>query len=735
MTLVVFLLSLSGCEGSGDGSRSGTGGALLTSSDTGTAVISGVSSTSMLPISAKNQTVVIMNDGTLMACGTDSVFRIVAPGGSDFVSAEKGANGILAIKSDGTVWAISSRSSGTPTQLNITGVAAIATTSSGGFYYSRDYALKSDGTVWALYPEPAMVPGLSGIVAIASGSGHMAALKNDYGTVWTWGENASGQLGDGTTTDRDTPMSVPGLSGVIAIAAGDAEGGGESYTLALKSDGTVWGWGYNINGQLGDGTNSSRLSPVKAVGLSGVVAIAAGEYSSYAVKNDGTVWSTDVSYLAPRQMLSAPYLFYPSDIPGLTGITAISAGNDGAAFAFKNDGTVLSWGDNVNGQLGNGQGKGFFFPAERPDLSGKLLPHGQLETGGTITSPVQVGSENNWVFVAAGSYHTAAIKTDGTLWAWGCNSNGQLGDGATTDEHSPEQIGTDNTWVSLAAGAAHTVALKSDGTLWAWGYNAYGQLGDDTGADRSSPVSIGTGTHWVAVAAGAYHTVALKSDSTGTTLWAWGSNYYGQLGDGTKIQRSSPVSIGTGTNWVSVAAGPYHTVAIKSDGTLWAWGYNFAGQPGDGTSTQSNSPLKIGTDTDWVSVSVDAWGYHTLAVKSDGRLCWVKYDPVTKKYSSVQIGTGSDWVSVVSGLGHTAGLQSDGTLWAWGYNSNGQLGDGATIDSFSPKLISAGTSTVNWKSVAAGGMHTAAIKSDGTLWAWGTDYYGQLGVGEAMNLP
>ncbi|MFN6087171.1 MAG: T9SS type A sorting domain-containing protein [Cyclobacteriaceae bacterium] len=243
------------------------------------------------------------------------------------------------------------------------------------------------------------------------------------------------------------------------------------------------------------------------------------------------------------------------------------------------------------------------------------------ESAPRLAVVVNTAIVDQWKSVAAGFYHSVGIKQEGTLWGWGRNNHGQLGDGTTADKTSPVKIGTDS-WLNIQARAFHTMGIKQDRTLWAWGKNETGQLGDGTTADKASPVKIGTDT-WLSIAAGPLHTLAIKQDGT---LWAWGYNLFGQLGDGTTASKTSPVKIGNDT-WLSIATGSYHSLGIKQDGTLWAWGL------GDGTNDNKTSPVKIGTDT-WRSVTAD--GNHSLGVKQDG------------------------------------------TLWAWGRNNFGQLGDGTT---------------------------------------------------------
>ncbi len=395
-------------------------------------------------------------------------------------------------------------------------------------------------------------PGSCGTAAIAGGGRHTIALKAD-GTVWACGLNNYGQLGDGTNTSRNTPVQVVGpdsagfLTDIIAIA------GGWAHTIVLKNDGTVWAFGWNSKGQLGDGTTASSSTPVQVRGEGGV--------------------------------------------GFLTDIIAIAAG-------------------------------------------------GGYDGG-----------------------HTVALKSDGTVWTYGWNNRGQLGDGTTTERHTPVQVhGEDDVGfltdiIAIAAGYRHTVALKSDRTVWAYGLNYFGQLGDGTGTDRHTPVQthgegdIGFLTDIIAIAAGYSHTVALKSDGT---VWAYGRNYFGQLGDGTTATtppfgRATPVQVhGEGdvgflTDIIAIAAGgDGHTVALKSDGTVWTFGYNGWGQLGDNTSTDSHTPVQVHGEGD--------------------------------------IGNIEDMSAIAAGRYHTISLRTDGTVWTFGRNTEGQLGDGTWTDSWTPVM-------------------------------------------------
>jgi alpha-tubulin suppressor-like RCC1 family protein len=303
-------------------------------------------------------------------------------------------------------------------------------------------------------------------------------------------------------------------------------------------------------------------------------------------------------------------------------------------------------------------------------------------------------TNQDWFDIATGYGHTIALKTNKSLWVWGDNGVGQLGLGDTNQRNSPTQsIITIQDWSTIAAGYWHTVALKTNKTLWAWGSNEFGQLGLGNTTNKNSPTqSIMTTQDWSAIDAGSGYTIALK---TNKTLWGWGLNTFGQLGSGNTTSRNSPIqSIMTTQDWSAIAAGYWHTVALKTNKTLWVWGFNAFGQLGMGDVIQRNSPTQsIMTTQDWSAIAVGSG--HTIALKTNKTLWAWGYNEIGQlglgdfadRNTPVQVGTDSDWINLTCGYYYTMGLKTMGTLWAWGYNEYGQLGIGNTIDRNIPTLV------------------------------------------------
>jgi alpha-tubulin suppressor-like RCC1 family protein len=355
----------------------------------------------------------------------------------------------------------------------------------------------------------------------------------------------------------------------------------------------LYGWGYGVNGELGLGTIINRSSPTQVGTLTDWSSIASSSVV-LAIKSDGTlwVWGNDATGSYGQSGLNSPsQRSSPVQVGSLTNWSSVSAGDNHSA-AIKTDGTLWTWGYNWYGQLGLG---------DSGDYTNR-------------SSPVQVGALTTWASVFGGSNQTSAIKSDGTLWGWGENLQGALGLGDTVRRSTPSPIGALTNWASVSTGYAYMASIKTDGTLWTWGYNNYGQLGQGDVINRSSPVQVGSLTNWykVSAACGGSTSFAIKTDGT---LWVWGYNNQGQLGQNDTTNRSSPVQVGSLTNWSSVSASSNHTVAIKTDGTLWTWGRNNNGELGQNNVVNRSSPVQVGALTTWTTIFNSNYSLNTFAMQ------------------------------------------------------------------------------------------------------------------------
>jgi alpha-tubulin suppressor-like RCC1 family protein len=774
-------------------------------------------------ISALRSHYAIKGDGNVWAWGKntygelgsgsqiDSFTPVAAHPLQGFVHVSSGAEYAAGVKNDGTVWAWGSNLTGnlgpdasiSLTPVQIPNLDSIMSVQAG---LTHTFALKNDGTLWgwgsngvgqlgfgnksAPVASPIQVPQMEAVVGVSASYYHSLALKQD-GTVWAWGDNSNGQLGDGTLVEKLSPQQVPGLGSIIAISAGPY------LNLALKQDGTVWTWG-NVNlGPLGDGNDTGSSVPVQVAGLSGIISVEAGNGFGMALRNDGTVWTWGYNSGQLGEGTTQTALF-PVQVSHLSGVAEIVAAED-SVFAVKENGSVWVWGNNWYGGLGNGNHLGdmtttriplsgipggtadstppsapelsvtgvasnstvlswseplddfavkdydiyqngvwigstavsgktsqqartftatalntetaYTFTVRAKDYSGNQSPFSNevtitteaslpnsisaavnrsliLKSDGTVwqtgerpESPTQVPELHSIVAISQGKDHALALRSDGTVWAWGRNDNGQLGVLDTYYALVPVQVSNLSQVVSVAAGERHSLALKSDGTMWAWGGNYPGVLGlgDPNLYVQQIPAQIPGLTNVKEISAGLLNSAAVQQDGT---LWVWGSNFYGQIGDGTLTNRYAPVRVYGLTGATDIAFGLYHSLAARADGTVWAWGANYNGQLGDGTTIDHIVPMKVN-------------GLEGIT------------------------GVAAGWI-------HSLAVSSNESVWSWGDNYLGQLGDGTPISKLSPIRISSLSGQVE---VAAGSYHSLSLAANGTVWGWGQNDSFQLADG------
>lgn len=622
---------------------------------------------------------------------------------------------------------------------------------------------------------------------------------NAQGDVWGWGLNSRGQLGDGTRVDKQVATSNPKLNGFSMISTGLTQ------NIALRSDGTVWTWGESYREQ--------EIPLTKVEGLENIVSISSGLLHYLALREDGTVWAWGSNDMGQLGDGTTNITSKPVQVVGLDSVVSIVASYYNS-MALREDGTVWIWGYGIRGVLG------YDAPVE----------HKQLV-------PIKIPNLENIIQVDLSYLHGAALKGDGTVWTWGFNESGQLGDGTFFDHAAPLQVQNLNGVIKVSASYSQTLALTRDGKVWAWGNNYYGEVGDASGIQkRPSPVRTAHLEGIVDIEAGELYSMAIKRNGS---VWAWGNNTYGQLGDGTKVAKTTrtlvngipfpkdvlspsaptqlrttgktsttavlaweesndnhavkeylvyqgntlidtlevdahPIDYTTGYTAIALApeteykftikardyagnissssnevtvkteaslpmaisAGSNHTLALKSDGSVWAWGSNSAGQIGDGSLTGRLTPKQANVSS---ITAISAGGSFSLALKSDGTIWGWGENTIgqlgnsqltPQQYVPKKIENLDSVVAISAGHTHALALKSDGTVWSWGSNFNGELGIGTTTNSYVPVKI---PSLSGVKAISAGMFYNIAVKTDGTVWAWGMNNYGQLGDGTTTN--
>lgn len=340
--------------------------------------------------------------------------------------------------------------------------------------------------------------------SVATGAGYTIALATD-GVLWSWGENARGQLGVGSFTITNTPTKIGTDKDWKTVSTG------QSFAVALKTNGTLWAWGDNYYEQLCDGTRTNSSVPIQIGTATDWTAISAGDGFCIALKADGTLWGWGNNYKGQLGDGTTNNKNTPTQIGTANDWQTIETGS-GYSVAIKKDGTLWTWGSNSFGQLGDNT------------HTDSLLPK-------------KIGTSSDWKTISAGVSHTMAIKTDGSLWGWGESAYGNLGSGSGTDFYVPTKIGTSTDWKTISCGGNHTIAIKNNGSLWGWGYNLDGQLGNGANANIMAPIQIGSAANYETIAVGYFHTTAVD---TNNSLWTTGRNSEGQLGLGTFANKNAP---------------------------------------------------------------------------------------------------------------------------------------------------------------------------------------------------
>ncbi len=498
-------------------------------------------------------------------------------------------------------------------------------------------------------------------------------------------------------------------SGLKSISAGG------QHSCAIKNqDNTLWCWGSNENNQIGNKSIRSAAPSPRVISNDPWLIIVTSDQHSCGIDETGTLhcWGkNDSGQVGNGTTIDQET---PAAISANTDWSNVSLGTNHSC-ATRKDNTLWCWGSNTSFQLGHS-----------PENNQQPSQLNQTNEDDSSTT-------EQWLASSSGNSHTCAIKTDNSLWCWGGNTKGQIGQGSVTAFFSePTQLAENDTWLSISANGDHNCAVrKDDRSLWCWGNNQAGQIGNGTTENSLTPSLIAEGSTWDKISLGTDHSCGIKDNGS---LWCWGDNSRSQLGDGSTLASSSPKQIGSAINWQAISLGNQFSCAISSDGRLWCWGGNDQYQQGNAETTDIVAPSVISDDSDWRSIS--SGNTHSCAIKNDDSLwCWGNsiYGQVAQDVDAkipTQEPSASSWSSLSANGNHSCAVKNDNSLWCWGFNSQGQLGNSSTTSQANPTPVVADS---NWIDLDLGSDHACAIRDNGSLWCWGNNSQSQLGDGSSIN--
>jgi alpha-tubulin suppressor-like RCC1 family protein len=577
-----------------------------------------------------------------------------------------------------------------------------------------------------------------------------------YGKIWTWGQNAFGELGNNTITSRRTPGSILGAVKTFCKIAGGSRG----TNLALDQYGRAWAWGLGNSGQIGDNTTVSKLTPVSVAGaIKTFCKISSGYQFSLGLEKNGRLWSWGLNQVGQLGDNSVTCRLTPVSLLGAAKTFCQISGGAEHGAALDQYGRAWCWGFNSSGQLGD-----LTTTSKRTPVSvlGAVKTFCKIEGGGSSTyaidysgrvwawggnfvgqlgdntivnklSPVRIsGSTKTFCDIKASNNAALALDNYGDVWAWGISYFGEFGQGVVFP-YTPTSIkGSSKTFCEIATENLFTLAITSGGRIWSWGSNTSGQLGDNTTTMVRTPVSVaGAVKTFSRITAGSDHSYAI--DKSGR-IWSWGINNFGQLGINSVTSTNTPQSIlGAVKTFCKIAAGANHSLGIDKNGRAWSWGLNTNGQLGLNALTSRRTPASVlGAVKTFCEIS--GGSLHSLAIDKNGRV-WSWGQNNTGQLGDNTINTRTTPVSLLGGVKtfcrvtagsqFSGGLDKNGRAWFWGLNGSGQLGDNSITSRRTPVSVAGAAKT--FCQISAGESHVAAIDKNGRVWTWGLNSSGQLG--------